>query len=88
MLYLRDEMLYLAMGDHLDLFRRQFPPMIPPEDQARSTILGNNYGRAATEALFGRQLGLPAALAQAARALPLARVSMPSLFRRQGPDWG
>jgi len=24
----RDELLYLAMGDHLDLFRMQFPPMI------------------------------------------------------------
>ena len=24
----RDELLYLAMGDHLDLFRMQFPPLI------------------------------------------------------------
>lgn len=26
--YHRDELLYLAMGDHLDFFRMQFPPMI------------------------------------------------------------
>ena len=24
----RDELLYLAMGDHLDLLRMQFPPLI------------------------------------------------------------
>ena len=24
----RDELLYLAMGQHLDLFRMQFPPLI------------------------------------------------------------
>jgi hypothetical protein len=32
---------------------------LPPEDQARAAILGNNYGRAAAVALFGRPLGLP-----------------------------
>jgi hypothetical protein len=32
---------------------------LAPEDQARAAILGNNYGRAAAVALFGRPLGLP-----------------------------
>jgi hypothetical protein len=32
---------------------------LPPDEQARATIFGVNYGRAGAVALFGRQLGLP-----------------------------
>jgi 4-amino-4-deoxy-L-arabinose transferase-like glycosyltransferase len=32
---------------------------LSPQDQARAAILGNNYGRTAAVALFGRQFGLP-----------------------------
>lgn len=32
---------------------------LPPEEQAAAAILGNNYGRTAAVALYGREFGLP-----------------------------
>ncbi len=38
----RDEYLYFAMGDHLDLFRMQFPPMLAIVAAAGRTIFGES----------------------------------------------
>ncbi len=68
----RDEYLYFAMGDHLDLFRMQFPPLIAMVAAAGRTIFGESV-------LAAR---VPAA---AAGALLTAVVLL--LVRRLGGGW-
>ncbi|MFL5505330.1 MAG: glycosyltransferase, partial [Gemmatimonadales bacterium] len=53
----RDELLYLAMGDHLDLLRMQFPPLIALaaatiDDGAGGTVLGARLAAAIPSTLY------------------------------------
>lgn len=59
----RDTLLYLAMGDHLDLFRMQFPPMIALLARIADVVPGS--------LLFGTRL-LPALALAALMALGMA----------------
>jgi hypothetical protein len=60
----RDELLYLAMGDHLDLFRMQFPPMIAMlAEAARALPLELLHAIRLLSALAGASLTILAALA-------------------------
>ncbi|MES3035809.1 MAG: glycosyltransferase family 39 protein [Gemmatimonadota bacterium] len=68
----RDEYLYFAMGDHLDLFRMQFPPML--------AIVA-----AAGRAIFGESVLAARVPAAAAGALLTAVVLL--LVRRLGGGW-
>lgn len=42
----RDELLYFAMGDHLDLFRMQFPPLIAAAARASRLAFGDSVAGA------------------------------------------
>ena len=42
----RDELLYFAMGDHLDLFRMQFPPLIAAAAHLMKAAFGDHVGGA------------------------------------------
>ena len=57
----RDELLYFAMGDHLDWFRMQFPPLLPAIARASRALVGDGV-------LAAR---LPAALAGGATLLAM-----------------
>ena len=49
----RDEMLYFAMGDHLDLLRMQFPPMIAVIAATGHALFGESVLAARVPAAFG-----------------------------------
>jgi hypothetical protein len=49
-------MLYLAMGDHLELFRMQFPPMIAVLAQAAGEQAMAPAGAPASTSIVGRKL--------------------------------
>lgn len=42
----RDELLYFAMGDHLDLFRMQFPPLIATAARLMNAVFGDHVAGA------------------------------------------
>jgi 4-amino-4-deoxy-L-arabinose transferase-like glycosyltransferase len=42
----RDELLYFAMGDHLDLFRMQFPPLIAAAARLMKAVFGDHVAGA------------------------------------------
>ena len=49
----RDELLYFAMGDHLELWRMQFPPFVPAIAAASKAIFGVSVWAARVPAALG-----------------------------------
>lgn len=64
----RDELLYFAMGDHLEFFRMQFPPFIAVIARLSSSIFGDSVLAARVPAALGGA-GLLAAMLLTARRL-------------------
>ncbi len=78
----RDEFLYFAMADHLDLFRMQFPPFIALAARASRALFGESVLAArvpaalAGTALFALVLGLARRLGGRGWALAFAAVAL------------
>src|SRR5581483_4327220 len=78
----RDEVLYFAMADHLDLFRMQFPPFIALAARASRALFGESVLAArvpaalAGTALFALVLGLARRLGGRGWALAFAAVAL------------
>jgi hypothetical protein len=86
----RDELLYLAMGDHLDLLRMQFPPMIAllaefarllPLNLLVAVHLVSGLAAAVVILLTARIAGRMGGAAQAQTLAALAMLSTPFLLR-------
>lgn len=86
--YHRDELLYFAMGDHLDLFRMQFPPLIALLARASTAAFGDAVWSARVPAALGGGAVLAVQLALATR-LGAGRWALGAiaLANLAGPVW-